>query len=480
MSKTKMLHLNAFLMTAGHHEAAWRLPESNPYAGVDVDHHINLARIAERGTFDSIFFADGPALFSDIGRRPAGGLEPLTLLAAIAVATERIGLIATASTTYNSPYNLARRFASIDHISGGRAGWNVVTTAAPQAARNFGLEEQPPHQERYERAEEFLEVVRSLWQGWEPDSVLADKDAGVWGDSSKVHASSHQGRFYRVEGPLNVQRTPQVEPLLVQAGSSESGKELAGKYAEAVFTAHQTLQDSVAFYDDVKRRAAAYGRNPDHVKILPGIVPVIGETEEEARRKDEELNRLIRPEYALRQLTQTLRLEPGSLQLDDHLPEGLPEEDEIEGAKSRYTLIVNLARRESLTVRELIGRLGGGRGHRTFAGTPEQVAEAIEDWFVNGAADGFNIMSPVLPSGLETFVETVIPILRERGFFREEYESETLRGHYGLPVPASPHGAGSGEKLEGRSTVFEAPGLSEDVHGDRGRTAGSVLAVKGA
>lgn len=437
---TRHLHLNAFLMTTGHHEASWRLPESDPEAGTDIDHYIDLAQTAERGGFDSIFFADGPSLRAEVGRRPAGNLEPLTLLAALAVATKRIGLIATASTSYNSPYNLARRLSSIDHISRGRVGWNIVTTAGTDAARNFGLEERPAHQTRYERAEEFLEVVQGLWQSWETDAVIADKDTGSWGDAEKVNAIDHEGRFFSVAGPLNIPRSPQVYPLLVQAGSSERGKELAGKFAEAVFTAHQWLGDAVAFYDDVKARAIAHGRNPDHVKILPGIVPVIGATEAEARAKDEELERLIRPEFALAQLAQTLRLSPDALSLDRPLPADLPDEDEIEGAKSRYTLIVDLARREGLTVRELIGRLGGGRGHRTVVGTPEQIADAIEEWFTAGAADGFNIMPPALPGGLEIFVDTVIPILRDRGLFRTDYEATTLRGHYGLPVPGESPG----------------------------------------
>ncbi|WP_231442475.1 LLM class flavin-dependent oxidoreductase [Brevibacterium zhoupengii] len=432
---TRTLHLNAFLMTTGHHEASWRLPESDPQAGTDIDHYIHLAQTAERGGFDSIFFADGPSLRAEVGRRPAGNLEPLTLLSALAIATKRIGLIATASTSYNSPYNLARRFSSIDHISKGRVGWNIVTTAGNDAARNFGLDERPAHQTRYERAEEFLDVVQGLWQSWDDDAVIADKESGVWGEDSKVNAIDHDGRFFTVAGPLNIPRSPQVYPLLVQAGSSESGKELAAKFAEAVFTAHQRLDDAVAFYGDVKSRAIKHGRNPAHVKILPGIVPIIGATEAEARAKDEELDRLIRPEFALAQLAQTLRVTPDELSLDSQLPDDLPDEDEIEGAKSRYTLIVDLARREELTVRQLIARLGGGRGHRTVVGTPEQIADAIEEWFVADAADGFNIMPPALPSGLEEFVDTVIPILQDRGLFRRGYESETLRGHYGLPLP---------------------------------------------
>ncbi|WP_420097061.1 LLM class flavin-dependent oxidoreductase [Brevibacterium sediminis] len=431
----KTLHLNAFLMTTGHHEASWRLPESDPEAGTDIDHYIRLAQTAERGGFDSIFFADGPSLRAEVGRRPAGNLEPLTLLSALAVSTQHIGLIATASTSYNSPYNLARRFSSIDHISRGRVGWNVVTTAGADAARNFGLDELPAHRTRYERAEEFLEVVQGLWQSWDDDAVLGDKESGIWGDDEKVNAINHEGRFFKVAGPLNIPRSPQVYPLIVQAGSSESGKELAAEFAEAVFTAHQWLDDAIAFAADVKHRALKHGRNPEHVKILPGIVPVIGATEAEAQAKDEELDRLIRPEFALAQLAQTLRVSPDELSLDRQLPADLPAEDEIEGAKSRYTLIVDLARREGLTARELIGRLGGGRGHRTVAGTPEQIADAIEEWFRAGAADGFNIMPPSLPGGLDDFVDTVVPILTRRGLFRHDYETTTLRGHYGLPTP---------------------------------------------
>jgi FMN-dependent oxidoreductase (nitrilotriacetate monooxygenase family) len=431
------LHLNAFLMGVGHHEAAWRLPESDPFAQTDVEHFKHLARVAERGKLDSLFLADSPVLWNSIGRRPAGTLEPTVLLTALAGATEHIGLIATASTTYNEPFNLARRFASLDHISGGRAGWNIVTTAGVDAARNFNLDELPAHRDRYERAAEFVDVSLKLWDSWDDDAPLGDKETGVWGDDGRLHPPEHAGRHFKVAGPLNVPRSPQGYPLLVQAGSSEDGKELAARYAEAVFTAQQTLAEAQAFYSDLKRRTAAVGRDPDTVKILPGIVPAIGSTEAEARALEDELDRLIKPEYARQQLATTLRVSPDDLDLDAELPADLPDEDEIEGAKSRYTLIVTLARRERLTVRQLIGRLGGGRGHRTFAGTPEQVADAIEEWFHSGAADGFNIMPPVLPSGLETFVDHVVPILQRRGLFRTEYTGRTLREHYGLPRPAN-------------------------------------------
>jgi FMN-dependent oxidoreductase (nitrilotriacetate monooxygenase family) len=439
MSRPGRLHLNAFLMGVGHHEAAWRLPESDPFAHVDVTHFQHLARTAERGKLDSLFLADSPVLWNNIGRRPSGALEPTVLLTALAGVTEHIGLIATASTTYNEPFNLARRFASLDHVSGGRAGWNIVTTAGVDAARNFNLDELPSHRERYERAAEFIEVSLKLWDSWADDAPLGDKADGVWGDDSKVYPAGHVGRFFKVAGALNLPRPPQGHPLLVQAGSSEDGKELAARYAEAVFTAQQTLEEAQTFYADLKARARALRRDPDGVKILPGIVPVIGGTEAEARRLDEELDRLIKPEYAKRQLAQQLRVAPEDLDLDRELPADLPSEDEVEGAKSRYTLIVSLARRERLTVRQLIGRLGGGRGHRTFAGTPEQVADAIAHWWENGAADGFNVMPPALPSGLVAFVDHVVPILQRRGLFRTEYDGTTLRDNYGLARPENRH-----------------------------------------
>jgi len=439
-SPSRTLHLNAFLMSTGHHEASWRLPQSDPRANVDIEHYKRLARIAERGTFDSLFLADGPVLFEDVAQRPAGVIEPLTLLTVLSTATEHIGLIATASTSYNSPYNLARRFASLDHVSAGRAGWNIVTTAGAAAARNFGLDDAPAHAERYERAAEFLDVALKLWDSWEDDVFVGDKQAGIWGDNDKIHPPRHRGRFFSVEGALNVPRPPQGYPLLVQAGSSEDGKDFAARYAEAVFTAQQTLADAQSFYADLKARAGALGRDPDGIKVLPGIVPVIADTEAEARRREQELDDLIVPWHAQRRLAELLQVPIEQLALDGQLPDDLPPVTQIQGAQSRYALIVDLARRERLTVRQLIGRLGGGRGHRTFTGTPEQVADAIQSWFESGAADGFNIMPAALPSGLELFVEHVVPILRARGLFRSEYvPGQTLRERYGLPRPANQH-----------------------------------------
>jgi FMN-dependent oxidoreductase (nitrilotriacetate monooxygenase family) len=431
------MHFNLFLLDTGHHEASWRLPGSYPLANLDIEYFERLARQAESVAFDSVFLADGPVLHGDPERRPAGRIEPLTLLTAIARATSRIGLIATASTSYNDPYNLARKLASLDHVSGGRAGWNIVTTAGDDAARNFGLDAQPSHAERYQRADEFVEVAGKLWDSWEDDAVVADPERGIWAAGGKIHAIDHRGRFYQVRGPLNLPRSPQGHPLLVQAGSSEDGRNFAARHAEAVFTAQQTLEEGQSFYADLKGRAARAGRDPDGVKILPGLVPVIGSTEAEALELDAQLDRLILAAQARDLLAARFGLTPAELPLDELLPDDLPGEDEIEGSKSRHTLIVELARREKLTVRQLIGRLGGGRGHRTFAGAPEQIADTIEHWGAHGAADGFNIMPAVLPSGFELFAEHVVPILRRRGLIRREYEGTTLREHYGLPRPPS-------------------------------------------
>jgi FMN-dependent oxidoreductase (nitrilotriacetate monooxygenase family) len=433
---SRRLHFNLFLHDTGHHEASWRLPESDPHANLSLAAHQQLARIAEDARFDSVFLADSPVLWSDPGRRPSGKLEPTLLLAALIASTDRIGLIATASTSYNEPYNLARRFASLDHLSGGRAGWNVVTTAGDAAARNFGLDDQPLHRARYERADEFLQVATKLWDSWDDDAVVADKAAGVHARRDRVRAIDHRGTYFRVDGPLNLPRSPQAHPLLVQAGSSADGKEFAAKWADAIFTAQPTLAESQAFYADIKQRAVAAGRDPDHVVILPGIVPVIGDTPAQARELEASLERLINPEYALATIAHTLKVDPSRLSLDEPLPDDLPDEGEIEGAKSRRTLIVDWARRDNLTVRQLIGKLGGGRGHRTFTGTPVQVADTIQHYFESHAADGFNIMPAVLPSGLSAFADQVVPILQERGLFRTEYEGATLREHYGLPRPA--------------------------------------------
>lgn len=427
----KTFHLNAFLMGVGHHEAAWRHPRTDAHRVLDVRHFQNLARIAERGKLDSVFFADTLAVGPRIERNTLAVFEPVTLLSAIATATERIGLIATASTSYNEPFNLARKFASLDHISAGRAGWNIVTSGSVDEAYNFGLDAIPEHARRYERAEEFVDVAVALWDSWESEAIVLDTEAGVFADPSRVHTLDYAGERFRVRGPLNSPRGPQGRPLLVQAGSSESGKEFAAHRAEAVFTAQRTVEEGVRFYRDLKSRLAKYGRAEHELKVLPGLVPFIADTVEEAKALEQEFTDLISPDYALRQLSSMLGVDLTAHALDAPLPP-LPAESEIQGGKSRFTLVKELAETEDLTVRQLIGKLGGGRGHRTFAGTPEQVADELQTWFEAGAADGFNIMPPYLPGGLEDFVDRVVPILQERGLFRADYESTTLRGHYGL------------------------------------------------
>jgi FMN-dependent oxidoreductase (nitrilotriacetate monooxygenase family) len=435
----RQLSLNAFIYPAGHHEAAWRHPASTPERIYDVTYYQEIARTAEAAALDAVFFADGPALQGDVAHNAVGRLEPITLLTAMATATERLGLIATASTTYYEPYNLARLFGSLDHISGGRAGWNVVTTGNDSAAANFGLDAHPDHAERYARAQEFVDAVTALWDSWEDDAVVLDHDAGVYADTSKIHEIGHTGRHIRVRGPFNQPRPPQGHPVLVQAGASNEGRAFAGRNAEAIFTAHQRLADAQAFYADVKSRAAGLGRRPEHVKVLPGISPFIAGTETAARDLERQFNELTVPAYGLRQLERMTGSSLGHLDLDAPVPASLFAEagDVIDNRRSRLQVVAGIVERERPTVRGLLYRLAGARGHRVFAGTPEQVADTLEEWFTNGAADGFNVMPPYYPGGLEVFTTEVVPILRARGLFREGYTGRTLREHLGLPRPES-------------------------------------------
>lgn len=434
-SQHRRMSLNAFLMAAGHHEAAWRLPDAYPYPDTDLAAYQRQAWIAERGRLDAVFLADIPVL-GDPARRPAQAPDPTVLLAALAASTEDIGLIGTATTTFEEPFNLARRFASLDLLSGGRAGWNMVTTAAVHAAANYGVP-MPGPDERYARGEEFLEVVLGLWSSWEPGAVVADKAAGVHADPARVRRLDHHGTHFSVAGPLNVGRSAQGHPVVVQAGSSGPGVALAAKYAEAVFTAQRTLAEAQAFYGQLRAGARRAGRNPDHLKVLPGIVPVIGGTEAQAQALRDELDGLVVLDLAVQQLAELTGLPVEALALDAPLPDGIRPVEETIGSRARYELVVSLARRGGLTVRQLLVELGSGRGHRVVVGTPEQVADSLEEWFISGAADGFNVMAPVLPDQLEVFVDEVVPLLRRRGLFRSDYEGSTLREHYGLPVPGA-------------------------------------------
>ena len=431
----RQLHLNVNLLHSGVYPSAWRLPDSQPDAFVDIAHFVKVAQVAERGLFDAIFLADTPSISDRLDYRPFNALEPTIVLASIAAATTRIGLIATASTSYNEPYNLARRFASLDHASGGRVGWNVVTTADAAASRNFGLTGAVEHGTRYARAREFVEVAHALWDSWEDDAFVGDKASGRFVDPEKVHAIRHRGTHFSVDGPLNVPRSPQGRPVTVQAGGSQDGRDLAAATAEAVFTLSQTIPDGVSFARDLRARAASFGRPADSIVILPGLATILGSTEAEARRRQDELWDLVPLEYSLARLAGTLQVAPDRLALDRPLPDELPLPPNAN--HTMFLGTVALARRDNLTVRQLLRALGGGVGHRIIVGTPETVADDIEAWFRSGAADGFNLMPDVLPDGLETFVDAVVPILQKRGLFRTAYAGTTLRDHLGLARPPS-------------------------------------------
>jgi FMN-dependent oxidoreductase (nitrilotriacetate monooxygenase family) len=363
----------------------------------------------------------------------------LTVLSALAVSTSRIGLIATASTTYTEPFNLARQFASIDHISNGRAAWNIVTSWLAAAARNFGGSGQLSHADRYARGEEFMKVVKALWDSWADDAVLDDRASGRYARPERIRPIDHRGDFYQVAGPLNLPRGPQGRPVLVQAGSSDTGRRFAARHADAVFTAHLEKRTAQEFYADLKALAVAEGRAPDQVLILPGLSPMIASTEAEAQRLTREVNELTDPEVGRKRLSARFGGHDFSrLALDRQLtPADFPDPDTVEAARSRTAVIIDFVRREQPTLRQLLAYLAGARGHFTMAGTPEQVADLIEDWFIDGAADGFNIMPPLLPAMLDVFNAAVIPLLQRRGLFRTEYEGKTLREHYGLAMPKS-------------------------------------------
>jgi FMN-dependent oxidoreductase (nitrilotriacetate monooxygenase family) len=437
--KTRTLSLNAFLHDTGHHEASWRQPESSAERTFDVAFYQELARKAEAAKLDAIFFADIPAQIANSPHRASHGLEPLTLLAAIAGATTRLGLIATASTTFNEPYNLARAFSSVDHISGGRAGWNIVTTYNQAAALNFGRDDVPPDDERYARAQEFVDVVTKLWDSWEDDAILVDRDSGSFYDPAKVHTIDHAGRYFKVQGPLTAPRSPQGRPVYVQAGSSNTGRAFAARNAEAIFTAHQTLGDAQAFYSDIKTRAQGLGRRPEHVLVLPGISPFIADTEREAEDLYHYFNSLTVPAYGLAQLEKLVGVSVRGLELDEPVPVEIfgRAGNVLDNNRSRKQVVANIVEREQPTLRELLHRLAGGRGHNVVHGTPVQIADTIQLWFENGAADGFNVMPPAYPFLLDEFTSKVVPILQERGLFRTEYDGSTLRDHYGLPRPDS-------------------------------------------
>ncbi len=433
----KQLHLGAFMRPASIHTGAWRYPGAYPDANFNFQHLKYFAQKLEHGKFDAFFMADHLAVLN----MPVNALkrshtvtsfEPFTLLSALAGATERIGLIATGSTTFDEPYHVARRFASLDHISGGRAGWNIVTTANPDAALNFGLDDHMAHAERYRRAREFYDVVTGLWDSFADDAFVRDVDSGIYVDPARMHVLDHKGKYFSVRGPLNIARPVQGWPVIVQAGASEDGRQLAAETAEAVFTGGGSLADGQKLYADIKGRMERLGRARDNLKILPGAFVVVGDSVEEARAKRAKLDSLVHYESAIASLSVLLGTDASGFDPDGQLPP-IPETNASKSGRER---VVEAAARGKLTVRHLAERAGGFSG-LSFVGTPSTIADQMEEWLTTGACDGFNIMFPFLPEGLDDFVDKVVPELQRRGIFRREYEGTTLREHLGLPRPTN-------------------------------------------
>lgn len=438
MPRHEQIKLGLSMRGHGYHRAAWRHKDVPPDGPLDFKYFLRTAQAAERAKFDLVFFADAGAL---LGKdEPPGSLEksgdnaqlePLTLIAALGAMTSNIGLVSTASTTYNLPYHLARKFSSIDHISGGRAGWNVVTSWSDLVAQNYGKDAHADYQSRYDMAREFVEVVLALWDSWEDDAFVHDKQSGIFYRPEKVHAINHKGPNFSVRGPLNISRTPQGHPVVVQAGASEPGQELAAATAEVVYAAQHDMKEAQEFYKSVKGRMAKYDRSPDDLKIFPGFTPVVGHTRTEAEDKAAELQKLIDPLVGLSTLYQQF----GDLRgypLDGPVPE-----PENPVRVSRAKLLLSLARRENLTIRGLYERVAMGNTVRLLVGTPQDIADDMQAWFESFAADGFNVCPTHLPGGLDDFAALVIPELQRRGLFRKEYEASTLRGNLGLGVPVN-------------------------------------------
>lgn len=429
MSAKRQIHLGLFLQGAGHHVSGWRHPKAEA-GSENFDLLRRVSQMAEQAKFDMVFLADG--LTSGVDAHPStiARFEPLTLLAALALVTEKIGLAATSSTTYGEPYHTARAFSSIDHLSHGRAAWNIVTTSYARTANNFS-KSHPEHDERYAVAEEFVNVVRGLWDSWDDDAFIKDKQNGIYADPNKVQMLDHAGKYYSVKGPLNIPRSPQGHPILIQAGSSGPGQDLAARTADVVFTAQQSLAEAQAFYKSLKSRVEKFGRKPDDVAVMPGFLPVVGRTSKEAADKLAELDQWTELKSAMPLLEERIGHSLREYDPDGPLPD-LPISDQL---RSRAELLTALARRESLTIRQLALRVAAGRGHHIVLGTPVEIADRMQEWFDGRAADGFNVMPPFFPEGLEDFTQLVVPILQERGLFRTEYEGSTLRDHLGLVRP---------------------------------------------
>jgi FMN-dependent oxidoreductase (nitrilotriacetate monooxygenase family) len=444
MASRRQMKLGVSMIGLGYHVAAWRHPDVPSQGNIQLKHCIEVAQTAERGKLDMVFLADA------VGIReydePPGALcrfsnsvrfEPLTLLSALAMTTEHIGLVATVSTTYNEPFNVARKFASLDHISGGRAGWNVVTSVTAMEAQNFNYDNPPDYEKRYERATEFVEVVRGLWDSFEEDALVSDKQSGIYFDPQKLHTLNHKGTYFSVRGPLNTSRTPQGSPVIVQAGASEQGLELAAATADVVFAASASIRNAQTFYVSVKDKMAKYGRSPNELHVMPGIMAVVGRTEQEAQDKYGALQDLIDPKVGLAQLAASLG-DLSAYPLDGPVPDPVNPR-----MLSRAKLMLDMARRNNFTIRQLFLAVAAGNGHNVVVGTTQQVADELEEWFSNGAADGFNFVPAALPGGIRDFVDLVVPELQRRELFRTEYEGRTLRENLGVPKPNNRYAAAS-------------------------------------
>jgi len=443
MTTKPMMKLGLFIEGGGHHMAAWRHPDVAASGRIRIESFMDAARTAERAKMDMVFTADTNAsfgaddLFYWSHSSAASRLEPLTMLAALSAVTKHIGLVATMSTTYAEPFSVARFFASLDMISGGRAGWNLVTSLSDAEAKNFGKETHAAHADRYARAREFAQVVLGLWDTWEDDAMRYDKAAGVYFDADKLHYLNHKGAHFSVRGPLMIQRSPQGHPVVVQAGGSEDGRQLAAETAEVIFTVQQELNAAREFYADVKARTVEAGRTADAIKVLPGVMPVVGATRAEAQAKYDELQELILPEIGVRQLSSYFNMDLSQFPLDGPVPE--PQATNAE--QGRIKLMYGLAQRENLTIRQLYQRVIGQRAHQVLIGTATDIADVFQAWFEGGACDGFNVLPPTFPRDLTDFCESVIPELQRRGLFRTEYEGATLRENLGLPYPVNRHAA---------------------------------------
>lgn len=439
-NRSDKMKLGLFIHPTGHHQAAWRHPSSDPRAHVSLEHYAQVVRTAEAAKIDAIFLADSQGMRGGdpevVGRvvQHVTGFEPLTLLSALAALTKNIGLIATASTTYNYPYQIARKFASLDHLSHGRAGWNIVTSGtAWRESENFGTDPHPEHDLRYERAAEFVEVCRGLWDSWEDDAFVRDRESGIFSDQSKLHVLDHHGRFFDVRGPLNVARPPQGYPLHVQAGASPAGKNFAARYAEMMFVGPQALAPAQQIYQDVKGWASDAGRDPDHIKIMPGLAVTLGETESEAREKFEELQSLLTVPVALNILSMRMNgLDLSGLDLDKPFPKDFKPSSH---STSGYEAMVERSWRENISVRELALRTAGSLAGLTVHGSASQIADQMEEWFRNEGCDGFNLQPSTFPGGFDDIAKLLIPELQRRGLFRTEYEGRSLRENLGVPHP---------------------------------------------